>query len=378
MQTIARLQSAGQYNLPVRSTLGFVHTWSGRLVDPRVDAVEAGTVKGDDNARPHLAQVWARQPVVDEFSLVAVSGQAKVVKQTQVVGGRSLASAEDGGHVHVQLDSDRAAEPGWGRREWGLLELKRVITRWQKDLEGQGWNSQYFSNHDQPRQVSRFGDNGRYRVESAKLLATLLHTLQGTPFIYQGEELGMTNVAFPSIEDYRDISPRRRYRELVEDEGVDQQAALSLVQRHSRDNAGTPMQWDDTDNAGFTTGTPWLKVNPNYREINAAQAVADAQSVYHYYRQLIRLQRANPVVVEGRYDLILDDDPAIYVFTRTLGGDRLLVILNFSAGTPVFALPEGLTGAQPELLVANYGVEVPEAIERFSLRPYEARVYRLR
>jgi oligo-1,6-glucosidase len=277
---------------------------------------------------------------------------------------------------HVRLDADPAERAGWGWRRWDLLELKQVMTRWQNDLAGKGWNSQYLSNHDQPRQVSRFGDDGRYRVESAKMLATFLHLLQGTPYIYQGEEIGMTNVAFPSIEDYRDISTRNWYRQASE-EGLDRQAALAMVHKKSRDNARTPMQWDESANAGFTTGTPWLKVNPNYREINVARAVADPQSIYHYYRRLIQLRKANPVIVEGRYDLILDDDPAVYAFTRTLGEERLLVILNFTAGRPVFALPDGLPSANPELLIANYPVAEAEDISRLTLRPFEARVYRL-
>ncbi|MHB1130946.1 MAG: glycoside hydrolase family 13 protein [Chloroflexota bacterium] len=279
---------------------------------------------------------------------------------------------------HIRLDADPGSPTGWGWHRWELSDLKQVMTRWQRNLEGKGWNSQYLSNHDQPRQVSRFGDDGQYRVESAKLLATFLHLLQGTPFIYQGEELGMTNVAFSSIEDYRDISTRNHYRELVDEEGVDRQAALELVHRKSRDNARTPMQWDDSENAGFTSGTPWIKVNPNYREINAARALADPDSVLHYYRRLIRLRKENRVVVEGRYDLILDDDPAIYAFTRTLQNRRLLVILNFSAGTPVFALPADLPAANPELLIANYPVESGEDLRRLTLRPFEARVYRLR
>lgn len=279
---------------------------------------------------------------------------------------------------HMGLDGDPNAPGGWSRRRWNLIELKQVMTRWQKDLEGKGWNSQYLSNHDQPRQVSRFGDDGQYRVESAKLLATFLHLLQGTPYIYQGEEIGMTNVAFKSIDEYRDIATRNRYRELIEEHGIDRQAVMELVHSKSRDNGRTPMQWDTSENAGFSTGTPWIKVNPNYREINAEQAVADPQSIFHYYQQLIQLRKANPVIVHGRYDLILDDDPAIYAFTRTLDDDRLLVILNFTADTPVFTLPDDLPVGNTELLIANYPVDIAEDIRQFTLRPYEARVYRLR
>jgi oligo-1,6-glucosidase len=159
---------------------------------------------------------------------------------------------------------------------------------------------------------------------------------------------------------------------------MEPQAALELARRKSRDNGRTPMQWDDSANAGFTSGTPWIKVNPNYRGINVAQAVADPESILHYYRQLIRLRKANPVIITGRYDLILDDDAAIYAFTRTQDDDRLLVILNFTANTPVFALPDNLPEANAELLIANYAVDAGDDLRQMSLRPYEARVYRLR
>jgi oligo-1,6-glucosidase len=188
----------------------------------------------------------------------------------------------------------------------------------------------------------------------------------------------MTNVAFPSIEEYRDIATHNAYRELVEEDGMDRQAAMELVHARSRDNARTPVQWDTSDNAGFTTGTPWLGINSNYQEINVAQAVADPRSIFHYYQQLIRLRKANPAIVHGRYDLILANDEAIFAFTRTLEDDRLLAILNFTADTPVFALPGGLSSSNPELLIANYPVDPAENIREFTLRPFEARVYRLR
>ncbi len=279
---------------------------------------------------------------------------------------------------HMVLDKDPDVPGGWNRRRWNLLDLKQVMTRWQKNLEGKGWNSLYLSNHDQPRQVSRFGDDVQYRVESAKLLATFLHLMQGTPYIYQGEEIGMTNVAFPSIEDYRDIATRNHYRELVEDQGMDREAVMELVHRNSRDNARTPMQWDDSENAGFTRGTPWINVNPNYPQINARQALADPESIFYYYQQLIRLRKANPVIVHGRYGLILEDDEAIYAFTRTLEDERLLVILNFTASAPVFVLPEDLPAYNAALLIANYSVDAAEDIRQLTLRPFEARVYGLR
>jgi oligo-1,6-glucosidase len=272
---------------------------------------------------------------------------------------------------HVHLDIDPAVGSRWSLYPWSLAELKQVMTRWQKELEGRGWNSQYLGNHDQPRAVSRFGDDGRYRVESAKLLGTFLFMLQGTPYIYQGDEIGMTNVAFDSLDDYRDIETLNAYHDLVGERGMDHQAMMAIIHAKSRDNARTPMQWDASPNAGFSSGSPWIKLNPNYPAINVAQALADPDSILHYYRRLIQLRKAHPTMVYGSYDLILAEHPQIYAFTRTLGAERLLVVLNFSSETPTFDLPAGA-----DLLIANYPLE-SEDITQIALRPYEARVYKL-
>jgi len=286
---------------------------------------------------------------------------------------------------------DLGAEQGdyQSNKRWRLLELKEVITRWQKDLENRAWNSIYLANHDQPRAASRFGDDRQYRVESAKLLATFIHMLQGTPYVYQGEEIGMTNVAFESIDDYRDVATLNMYREAVEEKGADPKQMMKIIHAKSRDNARTPIQWDASEHAGFTTGTPWIKVNPNYKEINVADALADPNSIFHYYKKLIQLRRQNPVIVYGSYDLILDShkrstpqsgsvDEEIYAFTRTLENERLLVILNFSRNSPVFDLPENITFSSTELLINNYDVDSDEDLHYITLHPFEARVYRLR
>ena len=280
---------------------------------------------------------------------------------------------------HMALDSDESRMIGkWAVKPWDLLELKQSMTRWQKELENKGWNSLYLANHDQPRAVSRFGDDGQYRVASAKLLATFLHTLQGTPYIYQGEEIGMTNVQFPSITDYKDIETLNVYRELVEQRGFDPQAVLEMIYAKGRDNARTPLQWDASTNAGFTSGTPWIKVNPNYPTINVEQALADPNSIFYYYQQLMRLRKAHPMMVYGTYDLILADHPAIYAYTRTLDDERLLVLLNFTKQPADFALPATLPVADKRLLISNYAVDPGESIDQVTLRPYEARVYQVR
>lgn len=279
---------------------------------------------------------------------------------------------------HMGLDSVAGHAYGkWALKPLDLRDLKKTMSRWQNALAGQGWNSQYLSNHDQPRSVSRFGDDGEYRVESAKMLGTFLHFLQGTPYVYQGEELGMTNVRFATIDEYRDIETLNMYREAIGVYGRDPAEVMNSIYAKGRDNARTPIQWDASTNAGFTTGTPWIQVNPNYTKINAEQELIDPGSVFHYYRKLIRLRKADPVIVYGKYDLLLPDHRQIYAYMRTLGEERRLVICNFSKETPVFELPDAVSFSGKELVISNYEVDPAEGIGRLTLRPYEARVYRL-
>jgi oligo-1,6-glucosidase len=321
-----------------------------------------------------------KRNVLSKYDILTVGETPSVTTRTAI----ELTNEETGAlnmvfqFEHMHLDAGPGEESGrQSVRPWRLRDLKRVMTRWQRDLEGRGWNSVYLTNHDQPRAVSRFGNDGAFRMESAKLLATFTLLLKGTPYIYQGEEIGMTNVAFESIADYRDIETRNTYRQLV-DKGLDPQAALAILHAKSRDNARTPMQWDESEHAGFTDGVPWIRVNPNYRQINVRQALSDPGSVFHYYRRLIALRKSNPAMVYGVYDLILEEDEAIYAFTRTLEDDRLLVILNFGAASPVFTLPASLRPARAELLIGNYEVDPADDLRQSALRPYEARVYRLR
>jgi oligo-1,6-glucosidase len=321
-----------------------------------------------------------KQKVLSRYDILTVGETPFVTTQDaiKIVNEKTGALTMLFQFEHVDLDAETGADSGGTIKKMKLLDLKEVMTRWQKDLENRAWNSIFLSNHDQPRSVSRLGDDAQFRVESAKLLGTFIHMLQGTPYVYQGDEIDMTNVAFESIEEYRDVATRNMYKEAVEEKGVDPQVALKVVHAKSRDNARTPMQWDDSEQAGFTTGTPWIKVNPNYKEINVAEALADSNSVFHYYKKLIQLRRENPVIVYGTYDLILDAHEEIYAFTRTLEEERLLVILNFSGNNPEFQLPEIITFASTELLISNYEVTANEDIHQIPLRPYEARVYRLK
>lgn len=273
---------------------------------------------------------------------------------------------------HVDLDSGPGGK--WDLKPLKLTDLKNNFTKWQTGLEEIGWNSLYLNNHDQPRMVSRFGNDQQYRIESAKMLATFLHMLKGTPYIYQGEEIGMTNVRFDSIDDYKDIETLNMYNEKVNQNGEDPAKVMESIYVKGRDNARTPFQWDNSEHGGFTAGTPWIQVNPNYTEINARQAVNDENSIYHYYRQLIQLRKEHPIIVHGRYDILVPEDESIYVYTRTLEFQKLLVLLNFTDKEQGFAVPVELQGKKNEILISNY--DAGEAYgSDVSLRPYEAIVY---
>ncbi|EOP85018.1 oligo-1,6-glucosidase [Bacillus cereus HuB4-4] len=276
---------------------------------------------------------------------------------------------------HMDLDSGEGGK--WDVKPCSLLTLKENLTKWQKALEHTGWNSLYWNNHDQPRVVSRFGNDGMYRIESAKMLATVLHMMKGTPYIYQGEEIGMTNVRFQSIDEYRDIETLNMYKEKVIDHGEDIEKVMESIYIKGRDNARTPMQWDDQNHAGFTTGEPWITVNPNYKEINVKQAIQDEGSIFYYYKKLIELRKNNEIVVYGSYDLILENNPSVFAYVRTYGDEKLLVIANFTADESVFEMPEDISYSESELFIHNYDVEIG-SIDNITLRPYEAIVFKLK
>ena len=276
---------------------------------------------------------------------------------------------------HMDLDSGEGGK--WDVKPCSLITLKQNLTKWQKALEQTGWNSLYWNNHDQPRVVSRFGNDGAYHTESAKMLATVLHMMKGTPYIYQGEEIGMTNVRFESIDEYRDIETLNMYKEKVIEHGEDIDKVMQSIYIKGRDNARTPMQWDDREHAGFTTGEPWIAVNPNYKEINVKHAIQDEESIFYYYKKLIELRKNNEIVVYGTYDLILENNPSIFAYVRTYEEEKLLVIANFTADECVFELPEDIIYSESELLIYNYDVE-NVSIENITLRPYEAMVFKLK
>ncbi|WDU82462.1 glycoside hydrolase family 13 protein [Caloramator sp. Dgby_cultured_2] len=260
----------------------------------------------------------------------------------------------------------------WDVKPWKLTDFKRIMYKWYNGLKEKGWNSVYLNNHDQPRLVSRFGDDKEYRVESAKLLATFIHTWQGTPYIYQGEEIAMTNVRFPSIEDYRDIETLNWYNEMLQ-KGHHPKELLEAIYKKGRDNSRTPMQWDDSENAGFTKGTPWIKVNPNYKKINVKKALEDKNSIFYYYKRLIELRKKYSVIVYGDINLLFEDDEKIFAYTRHFEGQNLLVLMNFSKDEVEINLPKELLEKDMKLLISNYDEEKLQ--EKMHFRPYEARVY---
>ena len=261
------------------------------------------------------------------------------------------------------LDQDGSK---WKARPWALPELKASIAKWQQGLHGAGWNSLFWNNHDLPRIVSRWGDDGAHRADSAKALAVVLHGLQGTPYIYQGEELGMTNAPF-GPQDWRDLESLNAYRELCQ-AGTPPPQALAAVQRMARDNARTPMQWTAGPNAGFTTGTPWMRVNPNYTAINAEAALADPASVFYTYRKLIALRKTNPVFAAGDFKLLCPGDTQVFAYLRRGGGQTMLVAANLSGQDAAFAPPADFAAVPPAL--ATQGAPTPG-----TLRPWEAAVY---
>ena len=282
---------------------------------------------------------------------------------------------------HMMLDQEPGKEK-WDFCPLPFVKLKKCLEKWQKELHGCGWNSLFWDNHDLPRIVSRWGNDREYRVEAAKMLATVLHGMEGTPYVYQGEELGMTNVRFDSIEQYQDIEIRNMYRERLE-KGYAEKDIMESIYAKGRDNARTPMQWDDTENAGFTTGTPWLGVNPNYTEINARSQLQDENTVFHYYKKLIHLRKENSIFVDGDFTLLLPEDENIFAYVREYEGRKLLVAANFTdkeVECPLlkeWGVPADEDGAAKsrdngvKLLIHNYN-DLPS---QQKLRPYEAMIW---
>jgi glycosidase len=279
-------------------------------------------------------------------------------------------------YEHVLLDFDE--EEGWWKVDpWELDDLREILSKWQRELdEDDAWNTIFLGTHDWPRIVSRWGDDGEYRRESAKLLATFLFSMQGTPFILQGDEIGMTNYPWSSLDEIRDADASNRIEMAIEDGDIeDFEEVQDLIRYRCRDNARTPMQWDDSENGGFTDGEPWIDVNPNHDEINVEAAREDPDSVWHYYRDLIELRSDSDLLVYGHYELLTEDDPQVWAYRRTLDGESALVVLNWADEPTTFDLPADADPEDLELLIGNYEDGTPDS-QTLSLAPYEARIYR--
>lgn len=372
--------------------------WLGKGIDGfRMDVINCISkveglppVPAEDNGYKWAGEFFFNGPRVHEY-LQEMNEKVLSKYDVMTVGETPGVTVEDGllyvGENRRELnmlfqfqlmDIDSGPSGKWDVVPWKLTDFKTIITKWQVGLAGKGWNSIYMNNHDQPRMVSRFGNDTVYRVESAKMLATLNHTLQGTPYIYQGEEIGMTNVKFDSIDDYKDIETLNTYREKVIMGSTTHQSMMNAIYQKGRDNARTPMQWNNEANAGFTIGVPWIGVNPNFVDINVKKAADDENSILNYYKKLIQLRKEIPAIVYADYTPILEEDEQIYAYIRTWGDERLLIILNFFGQTPVFNLPECVNYKDKEMLISNYNTNPGEDIKVIRLRPYEARVYKLK
>ena len=274
---------------------------------------------------------------------------------------------------HIGLDQIEGKEK-WDVKPLDLLDLKKVLSKWQTELEGEGWNSLFWNNHDLPRIVSRWGNDREYRVESAKMLATLLHGMKGTPYIYQGEELGMTNVRFEDINEYNDIETLNMYKDRIS-KGYSHDEIMASIYAKGRDNARTPMQWDSTENAGFTTGNPWLAVNKNYKFINAEDCLQDKDSIFYHYKKLINIRKHNDTIIYGNYKLLLPEDKNVFAYSRELNGDKIEVVCNFYNKEINLNFKEDFNNV--EILLSNYK-DSSILMKDLKLRPYEAIMYRVK
>ncbi len=332
-----------------------------------------GTPYYENGPRVHEFLQEMRKKVLSQYDLMTV-GEASGV----TVEEAKKYADEDAGELNMVFQFEHVSigdgEFGkWTTKRFDLKEFKKVFSKWETELNGEAWNSLYLENHDQPRSVSRFGNDGeQYRELSAKMLATCIHMMQGTPYIYQGEELGMTNAYFKTLEDYKDIESLHIYQELTEAGLISEEEMMKCLQARSRDNARTPMQWSGEEHAGFTKGTPWIKVNPNYLEINAKKQFDDPDSVFSYYKKLIRLRHQYKIIVYGDYRLMMEESPDVFAYERVLGEERLLVFLNFSEKPQMAEIPETYLNEKTTLMISNYGEDTVK--KTGALRPYEATV----
>ncbi|MEL3916194.1 alpha,alpha-phosphotrehalase [Aeromonas caviae] len=365
-----------------------IHFWAKKGVDGfRLDVIN---LISKDQAFPDDEvgdgrRFYTDGPRIHEF-LQDVSRDVFAPVGAMTVGEMSSTSLEhcqrygalDGSELSMvfnfhHLKVDYPGGDKWTKAPFDFLELKRIFNHWQSGMHGKGWSALFWCNHDQPRIVSRFGDEGEHRVVAAKMLASTLHGLQGTPYIYQGEEIGMTNPGYQRIDDYQDVESRNIFA-IKQAEGMSEAEILAILGAKSRDNSRTPMQWSAASNAGFTSGTPWLKPAANYSEINAEAALADQHSVFWHYRDLIALRKTHPIFTQGDYQELLTGHPQIWAYVRRANGQTLLVVSNFYGEPVAFALPAELQSGQGRLLLGNYP-DSPARPQSCKLRPYESLIW---
>ena len=365
-----------------------IHFWAKKGVDGfRLDVIN---LISKDQAFPNDEigdgrRFYTDGPRIHEF-LQDVSRDVFAPVGAMTVGEMSSTSLEhcqrygalDGSELsmvfnfhHLKVDYPNGDK--WTKAPFDFIELKRIFNHWQSGMHGKGWSALFWCNHDQPRIVSRFGDEGEHRVVAAKMLASTLHGLQGTPYIYQGEEIGMTNPGYQHIDDYQDVESRNIFA-IKQAEGMSEAEILAILGAKSRDNSRTPMQWSAAANAGFTSGTPWLKPAANYPEINAEAALADQHSVFWHYRDLIAIRKAHPIFTQGDYQELLTGHPQIWAYARRANGQTLLVVSNFYGEPVEFALPAELQSGQGRLLLGNYP-DSPAQPQSGMLRPYESLIW---
>ena len=324
---------------------------NGPTLHSHLQAMHQATLKGRDALT--VGETWSVTPETAQLYSAPEREELSMVFQFE----------------HIELTFD-PVHGKWRPREFDLVALKHVFAKWQTELDGQGWNSLFWNNHDLPRAVSKYGDDGEYREASAKALATVLHGMQGTPYVYQGEEIGMTNVAFKVIEDYQDIETRNLFAERLE-QGDAPDALMAAIHKNSRDNARTPMQWDASDNAGFSSAKPWLKVNPNYPEINVEASLEDQNSIFHHYQRLIQLRKTNPTLIDGQFKLLLADHPQVFAYLRKTDSETLLVVGNLSTEHLTVPLSDNLLSDSAQVLVCS-GTSRTGLSQRVELAPYDA------
>ncbi len=365
-----------------------IHFWAKKGVDGfRLDVIN---LISKDQAFPDDEvgdgrRFYTDGPRIHEF-LQDVSRDVFAPVGAMTVGEMSSTSLEhcqrygalDGSELSMvfnfhHLKVDYPGGDKWTKAPFDFLELKRIFNHWQSGMHGKGWSALFWCNHDQPRIVSRFGDEGEQRVVAAKMLASTLHGLQGTPYIYQGEEIGMTNPGYQRLDDYQDVESRNIFA-IKQAEGMSEAEILAILGAKSRDNSRTPMQWSAASNAGFTSGTPWLKPAANYSEINAEAALADQHSVFWHYRDLIRLRKSHPIFTQGDYQELLAGHPQIWAYVRRAGGQTLVVVSNFYGEPVEFALPAELQSGEGRLLLGNYP-DSPARPQSCKLRPYESLIW---